>query len=164
MPTTAHIQRLVATELATALSAATWTEAIPALESTFRRVPDYQLEDLGTLKVSVVPGPIAVNQNDQGQPRGSDFFDIGVGIVLAKHVGSEQEIADLEDLNMAIVDAIRSYHVTLSGMPYADWTDISIPTPYDREALTERNVFLSQIEVMWMVPQDKLAAPEPPAP
>lgn len=103
MPTLAHIQRLVATELAAALSDATWTTAIPEISATFRRVPDYQLEDLGTLKVSVVPGPIGVNQNDQGQPRGADFFDIGVGIVIAKHVGSEQEIADLEDLNMAIV-------------------------------------------------------------
>jgi hypothetical protein len=159
MPTPAHIQRLVATELAAALSEVTWTTAIPAIAATFRRVPDYQLEDLGTLKVSVVPGPIGVNQNDQGQPRGADFFDIGVGIVIAKHVGGEQEIADLEDLNMAIVDAIRSYHVTLAQIPYADWTDISIATPYDREALTERNVFLSQVEVMWMVPQDKLAAP-----
>jgi hypothetical protein len=164
MPTPAHIQRLVASELAAALSAHTWTTAIPAVAAAFRRVPDYQLEDLGSLKVSVVPGPIGVNGNDQGQPRGADFFEVGVGIVLARHVGSDQEIADLEDLNMAIVDAIRSYHVTLADLPYADWTDISIPTPYDREALTERNVFLSQIEVMWMVPQDKLAAPEPPAP
>lgn len=158
MPTPAHIQRLVATELASALSAYTWTESIPEITAAFRRVPDYQLEDLGSLKVSVVPGPIGVNQNDQGQPRGSDFFEVGVGIVLARHVGSDQDIADLEDLNMAIVDAIRSYHITLAGLSYADWTDISIPTPYDREALTERNVFLSQIEVMWMVPQDKLAA------
>lgn len=160
MPTPSHVQRLVADELATALSAHTWTEAIAEITAVFRRVPDYQLEDLGTLKVSVVPGPINVNTNDQGQPRGADMFEVGVGIVLAKHVGSEQEIADLEDLNMAIVDAIRSYHITLSGIPYADWTDISIPSPYDRDALTERNVFLSQIEVMFLVPQDKLAAPE----
>lgn len=159
MPTAAHIQRLVADELATALSTYTWTESIPEITATFRRVPDYQLEDLGTLKVSIVPGPVSVNQNDQGQPRGADFFEVGVGIVLARHIGSDEEIADLEDLNMAIVDAIRSYHITLANLDNSDWTDISIPVPYDREALTERNVFLSQIEVMFLVPQDKVAAP-----
>ena len=162
MPTTSHIQRQVATALASALSDYSWTEAFPNISATVRRVPDYQLEDLGTLKVSVVPGPVGVNQNDQGQPRGSDFFEVGVGIVVAAHVSDEQGISDLEDLNMAIVDAIRSYHVTLAEMPYADWTDISIPTPYDREALTERNVFLSQIEVMFLVPQDKVAAAPAP--
>jgi hypothetical protein len=161
MPTDPHLSRKIGTGLAEAISEYTWTTALPDITAVYRRTPDYQLEDLGTLKVSIVPGPIGVNQNDQGQPRGADFFGIGVGIVIAKHVGSEQEIADLEDLNMAIVDAIRSYRITLAEFPDADWTDISIPMPYDREALTERSVFLSQIEVVWLVPQDKLPPPAP---
>lgn len=156
MPTTPHTSRHVCDELAAALSAYEWTEAIPSLTAAFRRTPDYVLEDLGTLKVSVVPGQVGVNQNDQ-QPRGADFFQIAVSVVLAKHVGTEQEIQDLEDLNMAIVDAIRSYKVTLANIPYADWTDISITTPFDPQTLVERNVFLSQTEITFMVPRDKLA-------
>lgn len=153
-PTDPHLSRNVCTELATALSSHTWTTAIPAVTATFRRMPDYGLEDLGSLKVSVVPGQVTVNQTEP-QPRGADFFEVTVAVVLAKHVGSEQEVADLEDLNMAIVDAIRSYQVTLSGITNADWTDISIASPYDPQALSERNVFLSQTAVTFWVPRDK---------
>lgn len=156
MPTTPHTARHVCDQLAAELTAYAWTEAIPSITASFRRMPDYVLEDLGTLKVSVVPGQVGVNQNDQ-QPRGADFFEVTVAVVLAKHVASEQDIQDLEDLNIAIVDAIRSYKVTLPGIPYADWTDISITTPFDPQTLTERNVFLSQTEITWMVPRDKLA-------
>lgn len=156
MPTTPHICRQVCDELAAAISDYTWTENLPSVSAAFRRMPDYELEDLGSLKCSVVPGSIGVNQNDQ-QPRGADFFQVTVAVVLAKHVDSEQAIQDLEDLNHAIVDAIRSYKLTLATIPYCDWTDISITTPYDPQSLVERNVFLSQTEITYMVPRDKLA-------
>lgn len=155
-PTDPHLTRQVCTELATALSARTWTTAIPSITAAFRRMPDYVLEDLGTLKVSIVPGQVSVNQTDP-QPRGADFFEITVSVVLAKHIASEQEVADLEDLNMAIVDAIRSYQVTLTQPANADWQDISITSPFDPQALNERNVFLSQTEVTFWVPKDKAA-------
>jgi len=155
MPTTSHIARNVCVELADALSQHSWTDAIPVIAAVFRRTPDYTVEDLGTIKVSVVPGPVEVNQ-DQSQPRGADFFGVACGIVVAKHVSSDQDIVDLEDLNMAIVDAIRSYKITLANVSYTDWTDISIPLAFDAEALNERNVFLSQIQVTFLVPMDKL--------
>lgn len=154
LPTDPHLSRQVCTELATALSAATWTTAIPSITAAFRRLPDYVLEDLGSLKVSVVPGQVGVNQTEP-QPRGADFFEVRVAIVLAKHVASEQDVADLEDLNMAIVDAIRSYKVTPAFPSQADWTDISITSPFDPQALNERNVFLSQTDVTYWVPKDK---------
>lgn len=161
MPSDPHVSRQVCEALADAISEYSWAEEFGAVEASFRRMADYGLEDLGTLKVSVVPGPIAVNQNDR-QPRGADFFDVAVSIVMAKHVGSEGDIEQLEDLNLAIVDAIRSYQITLTGIEHADWTDISIPMPFDPQALTERNVFLSQTDVTFWIPRDKLTTPEPP--
>lgn len=153
MPSEPHLSRSLCSALAEALSEYTWTEAIPAISASFRRTPDYSLEDLAILKVSVVPGPVTVNQTEP-QPRGADYFEVTVAVVLAKHIGSEQEVSDLEDLNMAIVDAIRSYKVTISD---ADWTDISITTPFDPQVLNERSVFLSQTEITFWSPRGKLA-------
>jgi hypothetical protein len=155
MPTTTHIQRLVGEALAAALSDYEFSGDIKSIDATWRRIPDYQLEDLGTLKCSVTPGPVTVNSNDA--PRRCDFFEPVVGISIAKHVGSESEIQQLEDLNMEIIDAIRSYLIVLNGLPAAcDWTDIALPMPFDRDALTDRNVFFSQIEVTYRVPMDKV--------
>ena len=156
MPTTApaHIQRRVATELAEALTAYSWPGDIVEISAAVRRVPDYTTEDLGTLKVSIVPGPVIIKT----ATRSDDMFEVSVGIVLAKLVTSDAEISTLEDLNMAIIDAIRSETIVVQNLPGgSDWTDIALPTPYDRESLTERNVFLSQIEVTFQVPIEKLS-------
>lgn len=154
MPTAAptHVQRLVANELAAALTAYDFPGDIPAITATFRRVPDYSVEDLGTLKVSVVPGPVQIRT----ATRSDDMFDVSVGIVLAKLLSSEADIAALEDLNMAIIDAVRSEKLTIQNLPNgADWSTIELPVPYDRESLTERNVFLSQLEITFQVPVEK---------
>lgn len=160
-PAPTHIHRLLCTKIAEALSAYTWPGAIPTIEAAWRRKPDYGIEDLGTLKVSVVPGPIQINQRER-QPRGCDFFEMTVGIVLAKSITTEQEIQALEDLNQAIIDAIRSELLPLEDLEAADWVDIGQPVPYDAESLQNQHVFLSQIEVTYTVPMDKLAAPPPP--
>lgn len=154
MPTTApsHVQRLVANELAAALSAYSWPGDIATITAAVRRVPDYSVEDLGTLKVSVVPGPVQIRT----ATRSDDMFDVSVGVVLAKLLASEAEISALEDLNMAIIDAIRSEQIVMQSLPSgADWTEIALPVPFDRESLTERNVFLSQLEITFQVPIEK---------
>lgn len=161
MPADPHVQRLVGQKLAEAMSDYSWPGTITTIAAAWRRKPDYDLSDLGTLKVSVVPGPVAINQRQQA-PRGCDFFELTVGIVIAKHVGSEQEIQDIEDLNQAIMDAIRSELLPLEGLEAADWLDIGQPVPYDAETLQERNVFMSQIEVTYAVPLNKLSPPPTP--
>jgi hypothetical protein len=158
MPADPHLARNVCTELAAAISEHEWADPYESVEASFRRMADYGLEDLGTLKISIVPGQIQVNQDDR-QPRGADFFEVTVSIVMAKHVGTEGEISDLEDLNLQIVDAIRSYHLTLANIEHADWTDISISMPFDPQSLADRNVFLSQTDVTFWIPRDKLPAP-----
>lgn len=158
MPAAPHIQRTIGQQLATAISAYAWPGNIETVQAVWRRKPDYELEDLGTLKVSVVPGPVQLNQR-MPQPRGADFFELTVGIVVAKHVGSEQEIEDVEDLNQAIIDAIRSKLLDLEESEAAQWIEIAQPVPYDPDVLANRNVFLSQIEVTYTVAIDKLQPP-----
>lgn len=150
----AHISRLISVQLAAALTGYAWPNDV-TFTAVFRRVPDYSLEDLGELKVSIVPGPVTMKQHT----RSDTMFDVAVGLVLAKHVGSDAEIAELEDLNQAIVDAIRSERVVISGLPAGvDWIEIAMPVLYDREALTERNVFMSQTEITFQVALDKLTS------
>jgi len=52
----------------------------------------------------------------------------------------------------------------LEDLEAADWVDIGQPVPYDAEILQNQHVFLSQIEVTYTVPMDKLAPPPPPPP
>lgn len=153
MPVSTHLSRLLGTQLAEALNAYQWPEGI-SFEAAFRRVPDYTLEDLGTLKVSVIPGPVTAKSNT----RSDTLFDVAVGIVLAKHVATDEDIADLEDLNQTIIDAIRSDLVVISELPdKVDWIEIAMPVLFDRDALTERNVFMSQTEITFQVSLAKIA-------
>lgn len=159
MPVTPHISRNVAERVAAALSAFTWG-SVPGgtLTAAMQRKPDYGLEDLGSLRVSVVPGPYTMKT----ETRGMEVADTTVGIVVAKHVGSDADIAALEDLCQEIVDAIRSDFVKPTGLPEnTDWTEVGNPLPYDPELLEARNVFMAQISVQYDVPMDKWV-PVPP--
>jgi hypothetical protein len=157
-----HISRNVATRLAAALSAFTWgSVAGGRINAVMQRKPDYGLEDLGMLRVSVVPGPYTMKT----ETKGMEVSDVSTGIVVAQHVGSEAEIVALEDLCQEIVDAIRSNFIQPSGLPEAtDWTEVGNPLPYDPELLEARNVFMAQISVQWEVPVDKWAPASPTGP
>jgi hypothetical protein len=157
-----HISRNLAKQLATALSAFTWG-SVPGgvITAAMQRKPDYGLEDLGMLRVSVVPGPYTMKT----ETKGMEVADVTTGIVVAKHVGSEAEIDALEDLCQEIVDAIRSDYIKPAGLPEdSDWTEVSNPLPYDPELLEARNVFMAQIAVQWEVPVDKWVPASPTGP
>ena len=157
MPVTPHLSRNLATQVAAALSAYTWG-SVPGgtLDVKMQRKPDYSLEDLGYLRVSVVPGAYTMKT----ETKGMEVADVMIGIVVAQHVGSDAEIAALEDLCQEIVDAIRSNHIRPAGIPaYTDWTEVGIPLPYDPEFLEARNVFMAQVATQWDVPVDKLPLP-----
>jgi hypothetical protein len=156
MPTTIpHISRNIATRLAAALSAFTWqTVTGGSISAVMQRKPDYGLEDLGYLRVSVVPGPYTMKT----ETKGMEVADVTSGIVVAQHVGSEAEIEVLEDFCQEIIDAIRSNYIKPTGLPeFTDWTEVGNPLPYDPELLEARNVFMAQISVEWAVPVDKWA-------
>ncbi|MBU6222267.1 MAG: hypothetical protein KGR24_05885 [Planctomycetes bacterium] len=164
MPADPHLQRGLGRSLAEQLSEYTFAGTIATITATYKRRFDYKLEDLGTLKVAVVPGPLGIGPTgDVPQaPRGCDYFSLTYGIAIGMHVGSEAEIEDCEDLCQAIIDAIRSDHFDLGEN--VDWVDVGQPMPFEPDQLEERNVFLSQIEVTYMVPADKVSAPTPPPP
>jgi hypothetical protein len=152
-----HISRNLAKQLAAALSAYTWG-SVPGgtLEVKMQRKPDYSLEDLGYLRVSVVPGAYGMKT----ETKGMEVADATIGIVVAQHVGSDAEIEALEDICQEIVDAIRSDYIKPTGVPaFTDWTEVGIPLPYDPELLEARNVFMSQIATQWDVPVDKWPRP-----
>jgi hypothetical protein len=148
-----HISRNLAKQLAAALSAYTWG-SVPGgtLDVKMQRKPDYSLEDLGYLRVSVVPGAYTMKT----ETKGMEVADATVGIVVAQHVGSDAEIETLEDICQEIVDAIRSNYIRPTGLPeFTDWTEVGIPLPYDPELLEARNVFMAQVATQWDVPVDK---------
>jgi hypothetical protein len=152
-----HISRNLAKQLAAALSAYTWG-SVPSrtLDVKMQRKPDYSLEDLGYLRVSVVPGAYTMKT----ETKGMEVADATVGIVVAQHVGSDAEIEALEDICQEIVDAIRSNYIKPTGLPeFTDWTEVGIPLPYDPELLEARNVFMAQIATQWDVPVDKWPRP-----
>lgn len=160
MPTL-NVQRVAGTDLATALSAHTFPGAISSVAAEWRRVPDYGVEDLGALKVSVTPGTLEINQRDQ-PTREMDFFYPSLGIVIAKSISTDAEVDDLDELVQHIIDAIRSYHVGLDSFDNStDWLEIAVPVPFDREMLNERKIFLAEINVVWMVGIEKVPAPGP---
>lgn len=158
MPTL-NVQRVAGTDLAEALSAYAFTGAIPTVQAVWRRVPDYAVEDLGVLKVSVTPGQLEINQREQ-PTREMDFFYPSMSIVVAKSISTDAEVDDLDELVQQIVDAIRSYHVSLASFENStDWLEINVPVPFDREMLNERKVFMAEISVTWMVGIEKVPAP-----
>ena len=155
-------QRTIGEAIAADLSANAYTGSITEIEAVYRRRPDYQLEDLGNLKVSVVPGPIASGHatfgSGSGVTRGADTMNFTFGIVVAKHVGSESDMQALEDLNEQILDLIRSHLLPLEGAPAGiHWIDFSQPMPFDPDALGDRSVFMSQIEVTYSGALDRIA-------
>lgn len=141
----------IADALATGLSAYTFSAPYAAIAATRRYVPDYEARELATLKVSVVPGPV---ETERGS-RGMDLFTQQVMVVIGKMVdGSNSEIDALTNLGQEIMDALRSDLLTTSGMPEnAKYFGCSMEVNFDRDALTERRVFLAQIDVTYRVPR-----------
>lgn len=150
-----NVQRQIGTALAAAISAHEFAGAIESVTATYRRRPDYRLDQIGSLVVSVSPGPVAVG--NQTATRGSDFFDLTFGVVLAKSVASEADIEQLEDLNQELIDALRSHQFPLADVPPGvEYRELTQVMPFDAATLEERSVFLSQIEVAYTVPLDKV--------
>lgn len=148
-----HIARVMATRLATAMSARSWkTLGYTQIDVTMRRRPDFDLEDLGAMVVSTVPGPVSYTT----ETRGMELAEVVVGIVVASHVGSDAEISLLEDFEQEVIDAIRVGAVLPTQVPAeTDWGEVSNPVPYDPEQLQARNVFMGQITVTYKVPIDR---------
>ena len=153
MPDSMAVQ--IADALATGLSS--YTFSYGPLDAVRRYVPDYEARELVSLKVSVVPGPA---ETERGA-RGSDMFTHSAMVVIGRQTdGSNAEIDDLTNLCEEIMDAIRSEILVTTGMPSnARYSAIAMQTSFDRDSLTDRRIFLAQIDVTYRVLRDHIAAP-----
>jgi hypothetical protein len=148
----------IADALVAGLSAYTFSSPYASITATRRYVPDYEARELGTIKVSVVPGPV---ETERGS-RAMDVFTQQVMVVIAKMVdGTNEDIDELTNLCQEIMDAIRSDVLAAQGMPEnAKYFGCSMEVNFDRDSLTEKRVFLAQIDVTYRVPRYVI---EPPA-
>lgn len=148
-----HISRVMATRLAAAMSARSWKSlGYTTVAVTMRRKPDFDLEDLGSMIVSTVPGPVTYTT----ETRGMELAEVTIGVVVASHVSSEADISKMEDFEQEVLDAIRVGAVLPTQVPAdTDWGEVSNPVPYDPEQLQARNVFMGQITVTFKVPLDR---------
>lgn len=151
------IEILIADSLAESLSLAEFAGDIGSVTAVRKFVPDYEAADLGTLKVSVVPGATEVSNLTHG----ADLFEVEIHVVIAKRFTTDAELDDLVDLRTQIVDAIRSKTLPAStpAMPNGVvWMGITNQTTFDRDALTDRRVFLADIAVVYRRSQAKVTA------
>lgn len=151
----------IADALAAGLSGYTFSSPYASIQVARRYVPDYEARELATIKVSVVPGPV---ETERGA-RGMDLFTQGVMVVIGKMTdGSNGDIDGLTNLGQEIMDAIRSEVLNTSGMPEnAKYFACSMEVNFDRDALTEKRVFLAQIDVTYRVPRYTIQPASPPA-
>jgi hypothetical protein len=142
------IEILIADSLAGSLSLARFDGAIASVDAVRSYVPDYTAEELGDLKVSVVPGETQVSPHTHG----ADLFEIEVHIVIGKRMASDAEIDDLVELRTAIVDAIRSKKLPAAETtmpPGVAWMNVTNLVTYDRDQVTGARVFLADIAVTY---------------
>ena len=142
------IEILIADSLAGSLSLARFDGAITSVDAVRSYVPDYTAEELGDLKVSVVPGETQVTPHTHG----ADLFEIDVHVVIGKRMASDAEIDDLVELRTNIVDAIRSRKLPADETtmpPGVAWMNVTNLVTYDRDQVTGARVFLADIAVTY---------------
>ena len=142
------IEILIADSLAGSLSLARFDGAITSVDAVRSYVPDYTAEELGDLKVSVVPGETQVTPHTHG----ADLFEIDIHVVIGKRMASDAEIDDLVELRTNIVDAIRSRKLPADETtmpPGVVWMNVTNLVTYDRDQVTGARVFLADIAVTY---------------
>jgi hypothetical protein len=142
------IEILIADSLAGSLSLARFDGAIASVDAVRSYVPDYTAEELGDLKVSVVPGETQVTPHTHG----ADLFEVEIHVVIGKRMASDAEIDDLVELRTAIVDAIRSKKLPAAETtmpPGVAWMNVTNLVTYDRDQVTGARVFLADIAVTY---------------
>ena len=142
------IEILIADSLAGSLSLARFDGAIASVAAVRSYVPDYTAEELGDLKVSVVPGETQVTPHTHG----ADLFEIDIHVVIGKRMASDAEIDDLVELRTNIVDAIRSRKLPADETtmpPGVAWMNVTNVVTYDRDQVTGARIFLADIAVTY---------------
>lgn len=156
MPTPHAAQ--IADALAAGLASYTFSPPYASINPVRRYVPDYEIAELGSLHVSVVPGPVTTEKT----ARGSDLFQHQIAVVLARQTdGSNADLDALGQLAEEILDAIRSEALDTPTMPpMCRYLSAEMETSLDRDAMTDRRVYLAQLAITYHLPRAKLEAAE----
>jgi len=114
--------------------------------SAQRRVlPEFDLEDLAQLKVSVVPKSVEIT----GSTRAASQYEIAIDIGVQQKLGKDLDakVAALGTLVDEMADYLRGR--TLDQAPFAAWVGITNDPVYAPEHLAERRVFTSVLTVTY---------------
>lgn len=117
----------------------------PAFSVERRVLPEFGLEDLAELKVTVVPKRVEIT----GSTRSASQYEIAVDIGVQKKCGKDldTEVAALGTLVDQVADYLRRR--PLSAAPFAAWVGITNEPVYAPEHLAEQRVFTSVLTVTY---------------
>ncbi len=116
-----------------------------AFTAVRRVLPEFELSDLTTLQVSVVPKA----SETQGSTRAASQFDLQTDIGVQKKLGLDLE-AQVEDL-CGLVDQIADYlrRRELTSLPGVRWVQTSNDPVYVPEHLAQQRVFTSVLTLTY---------------
>ena len=136
--------------LAARLSASEYTAAYPSISAQQAYLPQYDNEQMTSLKVSVLPREVEVARTG----RAAEQHDYTLSIVLAKRTdGSTAQVDDLLALVEKICDLLRSDAMPqVEDAPWpadARWWALSLEPVWSQEHLEERRIFFTAINVQY---------------
>lgn len=114
--------------------------------------PAFTLEELGALRVSVVPRTTTVTAASRESSTFEHVLDVGVQKKLPapSQDGDEKATIDeLLELTEAIGDRLR--HTRLAGFPEAAWAGLAHEPVVSSESLEQHRVFTSVLSVTYRV-------------
>jgi len=127
------------------INAGSYTQSVSAVR-TYQ--PAFTLEELGELRVSVVPRTTTVTAASRESSTYEHVLDVGVQKKLPAE-DDQAAIDDLLELTEAIGDRLR--HTRLAGFPDAAWADLSHEPVVSSESLEQHRVFTSVLSVTYRV-------------
>ncbi|MEW6249194.1 MAG: hypothetical protein AB1716_00980 [Planctomycetota bacterium] len=109
--------------------------------------PAYTLDELATLRVTVVPKSVAISN----AARNTDYFEVAVDVAVQKQVQPDNlgELDALAAFIEQVADTLR--HQRLPGYPAAAWQSLAADPIFDPDHLSERNVFTAVLTVTYRV-------------
>ena len=127
------------------INAGTYAQPVSAVR-TYQ--PAFTLEELGELRVSVVPRTTTVSAASRESSTYEHVLDVGVQKKLPAE-DDQAAIDELLELTEAIGDRLR--HTRLAGLPEAAWAGLAHEPVVSSESLEQHRVFTSVLSVTYRV-------------
>jgi|GEM_PF-1420688 len=142
-----HPQNIVAAAVVTALNAATFSQEFTALR---RYGPRFNVEDSTDVEVLVIPRSDSDGDGTVGLDTRKIVIHVGVFKRLANSVDAETaEMDDMTSLCREIYEAF--YQKRIGASSEIVNVDVDNDPPYSVEDLVERRVFLSVVELTFLI-------------